>query len=454
MEGRIFSNHCWIDNKLQPATISFTNGVITEIDHQRIDGVDDFGDHVLMPGIIDIHVHINEPGRTDWEGFDTATRAAAAGGITTIIDMPLNSSPVTISLKAFNEKLIASAGQLNVNCGFYGGLVPGNTNHLADLIDGGVLGIKCFLTHSGIDEFPNVDEKDLDRAMPVIAKHDSLLLVHCEIASKENNTGPIATGFEKNPTSYKHFLASRPRHWENNAIDLMIKLCRKHQCRVHIVHVSSAEALEKIKKAKQEGLPVTAETCPHYLYFNAESIPDAQCVYKCAPPIREKENNEELKKAFRSGILDLIATDHSPAPPAMKKIESGDLKKAWGGISGLQFLLPTSWTALKEDISLEEFIPLITSKPAGVIGAKNKGEIKIGNDADFTIWDPGGKRKVEKEDILFRHKISPYIGEELFGTIKETIVNGEIVFQNINENDPAAPGKIVNQNKGKWLLRK
>ena len=445
MENRIFSNRCWVDNKLQPATISFENGIITAIDHEKTEGAEDFGNNILMAGLIDVHVHINEPGRTDWEGFDTATKAAAAGGITTIIDMPLNSSPVTTTLKAFNEKLMASAGQLNVNCGFYGGLVPGNTNHLEGLIDAGVLGIKCFLIHSGIDEFPNVTEKDLDRAMPVIAKQGSLLLVHCEMTDKNVERDPIVMGFEKNPTSYKHFLASRPKQWENDAIDLVIKFSRKHQCRVHIVHVSSAEALHKIKKAKEEGLPITAETCPHYLYFSAENIPDAQCIYKCAPPIREKENNEQLKQAFKSGILDLISTDHSPALPSIKEIETGNLRKAWGGIAGLQFLLPASWTALKENMSIEEFIPLVTSTPAALINSKNKGEIKIGNDADLTVWDPEEKSKVLEEDILFRHKISPYIGEELFGTIKQTIVNGEMVFQQ---------GRIVNQNKGKWLLRK
>ena len=437
---KIYSNKCWIDNKLQPATVSFENDTITAIDHKKQDDAEDFGDNILMPGIIDVHVHVNEPGRTDWEGFDTATKAAAAGGITTIVDMPLNSNPVTVTLRAFNEKLIASAGQLNVNCGFYGGLVPGSSNHLDDLIDAGVLGVKCFLTHSGIEEFPNVTEKDLDKAMPIIAKHNIPLLVHCEIFDKE-----VECDFENNQSSYKHFLASRPKKWENDAIDLMIKLCRKHKCRVHIVHVSSAEALSKIENAKREGLLITAETCPHYIYFNAESIPDAHCIYKCAPPIRDKANNELLKQAFSSGVLDFISTDHSPASPAMKEIETGDLKKAWGGISGLQFLLPASWTALKEKISLEEFIPLLTSKPAKFINEKNKGEIKVGNDADLVSWDPDKKKEIIREDILFRHKISPYIGEGLFGTIQRTIVNGETVFQD---------GKIINQNKGRWLLRK
>ena len=439
-QQKIYSNRCWIDNKLQPATISFDNGIITGIDYKKLDGAEDCGDNILMPGIIDVHVHINEPGRTDWEGFDTATQAAAAGGVTTVVDMPLNSSPVTTTLEAFNEKLNASKNKLHVNCGFYGGFIPGNANHLEELIQAGVLGIKCFLTHSGIDEFPNVTEKELDEAMPIIEKHDIPLLVHCEIFDKE-----IECHFENNPTSYKHFLASRPMQWENDAIDLMIKLCRKHHCRVHIVHVSSAEALNKIEKAKQEGLQITAETCPHYIYFNAENIPDAHCVYKCAPPIREKANNDLLKQALKSGVLNFISTDHSPASPSIKEIETGNLKKAWGGIAGLQFLLPASWTALKEIISVEKFIPLLTSKPAKFINAKSKGEIKIGGDADFVTWNPEEKRTIVKEDILFRHKISPYIGEELLGTVKQTIVNGETVFQN---------NKIINQNKGRWLLRK
>ena len=442
---KIYSNQCWVDNKLQAATISIENDIITGVDYKKQEDAEDVGDSILMPGVIDVHVHINEPGRPDWEGFDTATKASAAGGITTIVDMPLNSVPVTTNLSAFNDKLFASVSQLHINCGFYGGLIPGSSNHLEDLIDAGVLGIKCFLTHSGIEEFPNVTEKDLDKAMPIIAKHNIPLLVHCEIVDKEVDGDPIAIGFENNPTSYKHFLASRPKQWESDAIDLMIRLCRKHNCRVHIVHVSSAESLKKIVKAKQEGLPVTAETCPHYIYFNAEDIPDAHCIYKCAPPIRDKKNNDLLRQALQNEILDFISSDHSPAPPDIKEIETGNLKKAWGGIAGLQFLLPASWTALKENISLEKFIPLITSQPAKFINEKNRGEIKPGNYADLVIWDPNEKGKVNEEDILFRHKISPYIGEELFGTIQQTIVNGETVFQE---------GQIINQNKGKWLLRR
>ena len=422
---KIYSNRCWIDGKLQPATVCFENGVITEVHLSKFIDAEDVGDNILMPGVLDVHVHINEPGRTEWEGFNTGTQAAAAGGVTTIVDMPLNASPVTTTKKAFDEKLAAAKGKLNVNVGFYGGSIPGNANELDGLINAGVLGIKCFLTHSGIDDFPNVTEKDLDEAMPIIARHNIPLLVHCEIDE------PCETDLSKFPTSYKRYLLSRPRQWENDAIALMIRLCRKYNCPVHIVHVSSADALAQIEAAKKEGLPLTAETCAHYIYFNSEDIPDANCIYKCAPPIREKENNEQLKAALANGVLDFITTDHSPAPPSIKEIETGDLQKAWGGIAGLQFLLSASWTALKENMSLEKFIPLLTEHPAKFIKVdKRKGRIAVGCEADLLVWNPEEKRRIKQEDILFRHKISPYIGEELFGLIQRTIINGITVFEN------------------------
>ncbi|QBZ97963.1 allantoinase AllB [Flavobacterium sangjuense] len=439
-ERKIYSNRVWVENKLQPATISFTNEKIISIDFKKLDDAEDYGNAVIMPGVIDVHVHINEPGRTEWEGFETATQAAAAGGSTTIIDMPLNASPVTTTLDAFNQKLEASKGKMNVNVGFYAGLIPGNAPHLESLIGAGVVGVKCFLTHSGIDEFPNVTEKDLDEAMPIIAKYNIPLLAHCELYDTE-----VECDFENNPTSYQHYLASRPKKWENDAIDLMIRMCRKHNCPVHIVHVASAEALSKIEAAKKEGLPITAETCTQYIFFNAEDIPDGNCIYKCAPPIREKANNEQLKSAFASGVLDFITTDHSPAPPNIKEMESGNLKKAWGGIAGIQFLLTASWTALKNTMSLDQFIPLVTSKPAAFIKASTKGTIQIDNDADFVIWNPDAIDLVKAEDIFFRYKISPYIAQNLNGQVLETIVNGTTVYHNKS---------IQNKNKGQWLLQK
>ena len=439
-ERKIYSTNCWVNEKLQPATICFQNGVITNIVFDKLVDAEDFDNNIIMPGVIDVHVHVNEPGRTEWEGFESATLAAAAGGTTTIVDMPLNASPVTTTLKAFQEKLKASTDKMNVNCGFYGGLIPGNIHDLEELIQAGVLGIKCFLTHSGIDEFPNVTEKDLELAMPILAKNKIPLLAHCEMYNEE-----IQCDFENHPTSYQHYLLSRPKKWENDAIAMMIRLCRKHQCSIHIVHVSSAEALDMIDKAKHEGLPITAETCAHYIYFNAENIPDAKCMYKCAPPIREKANNEQLKKALKNGVLDFISTDHSPAPPSIKEIETGNLKKAWGGIAGIQFLLSASWSALKNSISIEEFIPLVTSKPAAFIKANNKGKLSVGADADIVIWDSKGSKIVQQEDILFKHKISPYIAENLTGIVIETIVNGETVF---------SKNQIKTKNKGRWLLKK
>ena len=439
-ERKLYSQNVWVENQLQPATVCLKDRIITAIHFEKFEDAQDFGNSVIMPGVIDVHVHINEPGRTEWEGFETATQAAAAGGTTTIVDMPLNASPVTTTLTAFEEKLEASQGQLNVNVGFYAGLIPGNAHHLEALIQAGVVGVKCFLTHSGIDEFPNVTEKDLEEAMPIIAKYNIPLLAHCELYDKE-----VDSDFENHPTSYQHYLASRPKQWENDAVALMIRMCRKHQCPVHIVHVASDEALVLIETAKQEGLPITAETCSQYIYFNAEAIPDGKTIYKCAPPIRDRANNQHLKAAFLSGVLDFITTDHSPAPASIKEITSGNLKKAWGGIAGIQFLLTASWTALKDTMTLEQFIPLVTSKPAQFLKADKKGTITVGNDADIVIWNPTQTQIIQESDIFFKHKISPYIAQNLSGVVLETIVNGQTVYQNQT---------IQNKNKGQWHLRK
>ena len=436
-ELKIFSNRCWVDGNLQPATISIKEGSINSISKGKIIDAIDYGNLIIMPGVIDAHVHINEPGRTEWEGFETATKAAAEGGTTSIVDMPLNSSPVTISKNAFIKKLEASKGKLNVNCGFYGGLIPGSLNDLIPLMEAGILGVKCFLTHSGIDDFPNVSEKDLDEAMPIIKKYNLPLLVHCEISSGNK--------LEDNCHDYKTYLESRPDNWETSAIELMIKLCRKHGCRVHIVHVSSALSLKLIKDAKAEGLPLTAETCPHYLYFNSETIPDGQTVYKCAPPIRNKKNNELLKKALAEGILDFITSDHSPASPDVKELESGNLSAAWGGIAGLQFLLSSSFYSLKENLSLEKFIPLITEKPAIFLGLNKKGFLKEGYDADIVIWDPEGETFVTEKNIFHKHTCCPYANNILAGKVFSTIVNGELIF----ENDI-----FIKRNTGKWLMKK
>ncbi len=401
--------------------------------------VTDVGDKILMPGVIDPHVHINEPGRTDWEGFDTATKAAIAGGITTLVDMPLNSSPVTTTAKALDEKIKATVGQLHTNCGFWGGVVPGNEKEIEPLIEKGVPGFKAFLTHSGIDEFPNVTEEDLRKVMPIIAKYGLPLLVHCELSSEVRNQGSAAG------TSYQQYLASRPKRWEDDAIALMIRLCEEFNCHVHIVHLSSADSIEPIARARQKGLQLTAETGQHYLYFNAEEIKDVQTQFKCAPPIREKENNEKLWQALKDGIIDFVATDHSPAPPEMKELASGDFMKAWGGISSIQFALPVLWTAAKKhNCSLSDVAKWLCEKPAVVAGIQNsKGKIQKGYDADLVVWDADNTFAVKEHMIQHKHKITPYLDQELYGVVAQTWLAGEKVFDD---------GKFLHLNKGKIVL--
>jgi allantoinase len=412
--------------------------IVPQLPEEAISTEINIGKKVLMPGIIDPHVHINEPGRTDWEGFHTATRSAAAGGITTLVDMPLNAEPVTTTADAFDKKAAAAEGQLHVNCGFWGGIVPGNVPEIEKLINKGVLGFKAFLTHSGIDEFPNVSESDLHLAMPIIARHHLPLLVHCELTT---NVQPAPV---TNEQSYKNYLSSRPGQWEDDAIALMIRLCEQYQCRVHIVHLSSAGSIEQIKQARQKGLPLTVETAQHYLYFNAEEIPDAQTAYKCAPPIREKENNEQLWQALQDGIIDFVATDHSPAPPAMKEISSGNLMKAWGGIASLQLALPVLWTAArKRNIPVTSIAKWLCENPAVLPGLqKSKGRIAKGFDADFVVWDPDKSFRVTTEALHHKHKITPYSNQELYGVVEQTWLAGELIFE--HENFPAPnKGKII-----------
>jgi len=385
----------------------------------------DIGEKVLMPGIIDPHVHLNEPGRTNWEGFATGTRSAAAGGITTLVDMPLNSSPVTTTADAFDKKAAAADGQLQVNCGFWGGIIPGNTADIEQLIEKGVLGFKAFLTHSGIDEFPNVTESDLHKAMPIIARHHLPLLVHCEItANTKSQPG-------SDELSYNNYLLSRPKAWEDEAIALMIRLCEQYQCRVHIVHLSSANSIEQIKQARERGLPITVETAQHYLYFNAEEIPDAQTAFKCAPPIREKENNEQLWQALQQGIIDFVATDHSPAPPEMKEIESGNLMKAWGGIASLQLALPVLWTAArKRNIPVTNIAKWLCEKPAVLPGLQHsKGKIAKGFDADLVVWNPDASFQVTAAQLHHKHKMTPYLNQELYGVVEQTWLGGTLIFE-------------------------
>jgi allantoinase len=383
---------------------------------------------VISPGLVDTHVHINQPGRTDWEGFDTATRAAAAGGVTTLIDMPLNSVPATTSVAALQAKREAARAQCHVDVGFWGGVVPGNASDLDALVDAGVRGFKCFLVPSGVDEFPAVSEADLRQALPVLARRKVPLLVHAEDPSLISSPANA---------SYRSYLASRPPESELEAVRLMIRLSEEFKARIHIVHVSSAEAVQAIASAKADWVPITAETCPHYLTFTADEIGDTATVFKCAPPIREAAHRAALWDGLVAGALDVIATDHSPAPPALK---SGDFSRAWGGIASLELSLAATYTSLKSQLStlsvasselsiLSLLSRWMSASPASLAGlGERKGRIAEGFDADFVVWDPDVEFTVDPAHLQQRHKITPYAGRRLAGDVITTFVRGERVW--------------------------
>ncbi|MFM7216789.1 MAG: allantoinase AllB [Bacteroidota bacterium] len=447
----IYSRNVVFPERTTEATLFLEEGRITKILLEKLAStktlpVKDYGDSFIMPGLIDCHVHINDPGRTDWEGFETATQAAAAGGITTLIDMPLNSSPVTTTAHALEMKLNAAEGNLMVHCGFWGGIIPGNQKEIEPLILAGVMGFKVFLTHSGIDEFPNITLKELEESLPLLAKYNLPLLVHAELDKKHVGQKEL----EADNYSYRAWLHSRPRSWENEAIKGMINLCKKHNVRTHIVHLSSAEALQLIKDAKSNDIPLTVETCPHYLYFSAEKIPDSDTRFKCAPPIREEENNRLLWNAVCDGTIDFVVTDHSPAPPELKELETGNLKMAWGGIASLQFSLQVIWTLAKQDgRSIEDVTRWMSTAVADFLGMKNKGRITEGADADLVIWSPSKKMKVNRTNIKFRHKVTPYEGEMLYGVIEETWVGGNKVYDKGAFVSSPAGNKLLKQNERK-----
>jgi allantoinase len=343
--------------------------------------------------------------------------------------MPLNSSPVTTTADAIDQKLAAAAGQLHCNCGFWGGVVPGNEKGIGALTRRGVLGFKAFLTHSGIDEFPNVTEADLRKVLPAIAASGLPLLVHCELENG-SRAGNGSGGEPADPRSYGNYLLSRPREWEEDAIALMIRLCAEYRCRTHIVHLSSAGAIDLIRKAKDQGLPLTAETAQHYLYFAAENIKDGQTAFKCAPPIRERGNNDKLWKGLQEGVIDFVATDHSPAPPAMKELGSGDFTKAWGGISSIQFALPALWSVVrKKGGTPGDLLKWLCEGPATLIGESGRrGKIARGAIADLVVWDPEQSFLVTEERILHKHTLTPYLGERLFGVVEQTWLQGVKVY--------------------------
>ncbi len=388
--------------------------------------VRDFGDQYILPGLIDAHIHINEPGRTHWEGFETATKAAAAGGFTCLIDMPLNCIPSTTSLAALEEKRAAASGNALVDYRFWGGTVHGNGADLKPLAQAGVAGFKAFMVNPGTEEFSMVEEADLRIAMPIIAQCGLPLLVHAE------SPGPIAAA-PVTPgewRAYHKYLASRPDESEVEAIRLLIRLCAEYKCHVHIVHLSSAQALGEIRAAREAGLPLTVETCPHYLYFAAECVADGNTALKCAPPIRSKANQAELWQALRAREIDLVATDHSPCPPELKKFESGDFKQAWGGIASVSLALSVVWTkASANGFAMSDVARWMAEKPAELAGISSfKGKIAAGYDADFAIFDASQEWQPTPDSLHFRHKVSPYLGETFQGRVTSTFLRGQCVY--------------------------
>jgi allantoinase len=391
--------------------------------------VHEAGDSVVMPGLVDTHVHINEPGRAEWEGFVSATRAAAAGGVTTLIEMPLNSIPATTTVAAYRDKLAAAAGKLYVDVGFWGGVVPGNASELRPMWEAGVFGFKCFLIASGVEEFSHVAESDLRVALPELAALGAPLLAHAELPGPIEKAANTSTPGPP-PHRYATWLASRPREAENQAIALLLRLAGEFNTRVHIVHLSSSDAVPQLQNAKSQAARLTVESCPHYLTFTSEEIPDSATEFKCAPPIREKENRERLWAALRDGTIDLIASDHSPCPPFMKLREQGDFLSAWGGIASLQLGLPIVWTqARSRGYAFTDIAKWMCRAPARLAGLDGrKGAIAAGCDADIVIWNPDATFCVNPARLHHRHKLTPYAGRELAGVVETTFLRGQKIF--------------------------
>ncbi|HEY8089553.1 MAG TPA: allantoinase AllB, partial [Polyangiaceae bacterium] len=420
---------------VRAASVHVRRGVIARVDDYGAvpEGtpVDDAGDLVVLPGLVDSHVHVNEPGRTEWEGFETATRAAAAGGVTTIADMPLNASPPTTSRAAFEAKAAATEGKLAVDVALTGGVVPGNAAQLRELADAGCVAFKCFLVHSGVDDFPHVEEDELLRAMPVLADAGVPLLVHAELS------GPIDEALRRQGNlsdvelaRYVHYLESRPREAENAAVELVVKLTRATGARSHVVHLSSSDALAALRIARDEGVRISAETCPHYLVLAAEDVPDGATEYKCAPPIRERHNRERLWEALREGVVSQVVTDHSPSPSSLKCTGSGDFSRAWGGIASLELGLRATWTEGRTrgmgPAQVAEWMSAVPAKLLGLDG--RKGSIAAGKDADLVVWEPEGEQVVDVTRMHQRHKMTPYARRTLRGIVQATYLRGRRVY--------------------------
>ena len=423
------------DDSLGPASVLIREGRIASVGAYGVVPagcpVVEAGESVVMPGLVDTHVHVNEPGRTEWEGFETATRAAAAGGTTTIVDMPLNSIPPTTTLAGLRAKQAAAAGKCWTDVGFWGGVVPGNTAELAPLHEAGVVGFKCFLIHSGVEEFPHVSETDLRDAMRELARLDATLIVHAEVPGPVEAALATQEQTQADPRYYETFLRSRPGAAEEEAIALVIRLSRETGARAHIVHHSAASALPLLERARAEGAQITAETCPHYLAFAAEDVPEGATEFKCCPPIRDRANRERLWAALDAGIIEMIVSDHSPCPPEMKERERGDFLCAWGGISSLQLRLPIIWTlAQQRGYTLANIVEWLARAPARLAGLnRRKGTLAAGFDADIIIWNPDATFRVEPALLYHRHKLTPYLGQQLRGVVEQTYLRGQKIYE-------------------------
>jgi allantoinase len=427
----------------RPAAIHVDNGIIAAVrDYGDVFGateIIDAGTSVVLPGLVDSHVHVNEPGRTEWEGFETATRAAAAGGITTIVDMPLNSIPATTTIQALMTKREAARGKCHVDVGFWGGIVPGNQDQIQPLIDAGVRGFKCFMTPSGVDEFASVSEADLRRSLPFLARSPSRrpLLVHAEEPS-------LLQAAQGDRRSYATFLATRPADAEASAITTIARLTGEFRIAAHIVHVSSADGVTAVASAQAAGVALTAETCPHYLTFAAAEIADGATPFKCAPPIRSPEHRDALWRALGGGICSLVASDHSPAPPAMKCVDSGDFIAAWGGIASLEVSLRAVWSgAARRGFALSDVVRWMSEGPARLCGLDGrKGAIRPGLDADLVLFDPDAETMVTVAALQQRHKLTPYDGAVLRGAVRATYLRGVKTWDQ---------GRLVHAGKGTLL---
>ncbi|MFH8437431.1 allantoinase AllB [Streptomyces sp. NPDC018007] len=405
----------------RPAAVAVAGGTIHAVLPYDADAppgarLEDFGDDVLLPGLVDTHVHVNDPGRTEWEGFWTATRAAAAGGITTLLDMPLNSLPPTTTVEHLRTKQRVAAPKAHVDTGFWGGAIPSNTKDLRPLYEAGVFGFKCFLSPSGVEEFPELDQEQLARSMAEIAGFGGLLIVHAEdphhLADAPQRPGP----------AYADFLASRPRDAENTAIEGLIAHARRLNARVHVLHLSSGDALPLIAAAKREGVRVTVESCPHFLTLTAEEVPDGATEFKCCPPIREAANQDALWAGLADGTIDCVVSDHSPCTTDLK---TPDFASAWGGISSLQLGLPAIWTeARRRGHSLDDVARWMSAAPAELAGLTRKGAIEAGRDADFAVLAPEATFTVDPAELFHRNQVTAYAGKTLHGVVRSTWLRG------------------------------